>query len=74
MSDPHYRRVIVKLSGEALSGGDPFGINQVTVESLGTLGGLLGNAPDKRSGNAAGVVDKVVAKSTLDTQVSLIDD
>ena len=34
MSDPLYRRVIVKLSGEALSGGDPFGINQGTVEQL----------------------------------------
>ena len=34
MSDPRYRRVIVKLSGEALSGGDPFGINQATVERL----------------------------------------
>ncbi len=34
MSDPLYRRVIVKLSGEALSGGDPFGINQATVERL----------------------------------------
>jgi len=34
MSDPLYRRVVVKLSGEALSGGDPFGINQATVEQL----------------------------------------
>jgi uridylate kinase len=34
MSDPLYRRVIVKLSGEALSGGDAFGIDQATVERL----------------------------------------
>jgi len=34
MSDPLYRRVIVKLSGEALSGGDAFGIHQATVERL----------------------------------------
>ena len=34
MSDPLYRRVIVKLSGEALSGGDSFGMNQATVERL----------------------------------------
>jgi uridylate kinase len=34
MSDPLYRRVIIKLSGEALSGGDAFGIDQATVERL----------------------------------------
>jgi uridylate kinase len=34
MSKPRYRRVIVKLSGEALSGGNAFGIDQVTVERL----------------------------------------
>jgi uridylate kinase len=34
MSNPRYRRVIVKLSGEALSGGDGFGIDQATVERL----------------------------------------
>jgi uridylate kinase len=34
MSDPLYRRVIVKLSGEALCGDDDFGINQPTVERL----------------------------------------
>ncbi|HEY4141333.1 MAG TPA: UMP kinase [Pseudolabrys sp.] len=34
MSDPVYRRVIVKLSGEALSGGAGFGIDQATVERL----------------------------------------
>jgi uridylate kinase len=34
MSDPIYRRVIVKLSGEALSGGKEFGIDQGTVERL----------------------------------------
>jgi len=34
MSDPLYRRVIVKLSGEALCGNDDFGIDQPTVERL----------------------------------------
>jgi uridylate kinase len=34
MSDPLYRRVIVKLSGEALTGGQGFGIDQTTVERL----------------------------------------
>jgi len=34
MSDPIYRRVIVKLSGEALSGASGFGIDQATVERL----------------------------------------
>jgi len=34
MSDPVYRRVIVKLSGEALTGAGGFGIDQVTVERL----------------------------------------
>ena len=34
MSDPVYRRVIVKLSGEALSGATGFGIDQATVERL----------------------------------------
>ncbi len=34
MSDPLYRRVIVKLSGEALTGANGFGIDQKTVETL----------------------------------------
>jgi len=34
MTDPVHRRVIVKLSGEALSGGGGFGIDQVTVDRL----------------------------------------
>ena len=34
MSDPVYRRVIVKLSGEALSGASGYGVDQVTVERL----------------------------------------
>src|SRR5262245_23936813 len=34
MSNPGYKRVIVKLSGEALSGSSGFGIDQATVERL----------------------------------------
>jgi len=34
MSDPLYRRVIVKLSGEALSGDEGFGVDQAMVERL----------------------------------------
>jgi len=34
MSDPIYRRVIVKLSGEALTGSGDFGIEQATVERI----------------------------------------
>src|SRR6202795_1413379 len=34
MSGPAYRRVIVKLSGEALTGAKGFGIDQATVERL----------------------------------------
>ena len=32
MTKPNYRRVIVKLSGEALSGPEKFGIHQATIE------------------------------------------
>jgi uridylate kinase len=34
MSDPLYRRVVVKLSGEALTGPNDFGIDQGTVERI----------------------------------------
>src|SRR5476651_2870388 len=34
MSDPAYRRVIVKLSGEALTGASGFGIDQAKVERI----------------------------------------
>ncbi len=34
MTDPLYRRVIVKLSGEALTGPKDFGIDQTTVERI----------------------------------------
>jgi uridylate kinase len=36
MSKPAYRRVIVKVSGEALSGPDEFGIHQDTVDAIAT--------------------------------------
>ena len=34
MPEPTYRRVIIKLSGEALSGPEPFGIHQATVDAF----------------------------------------
>src|SRR6516162_3610625 len=34
MAEPKYRRVIVKVSGEALMGSDNFGIHQATVERI----------------------------------------
>ena len=36
MTDPVHRRVIVKLSGEALSGPSGFGVDQQIVERLAT--------------------------------------
>jgi uridylate kinase len=36
MTGPAYRRVIVKLSGEALSGPDGFGIHQPTIDRIAT--------------------------------------
>jgi uridylate kinase len=34
MSSPKFRRILVKLSGEALMGGDAFGINAVTINGI----------------------------------------
>jgi uridylate kinase len=34
MTKPVYRRVVAKISGEALMGGDGFGINQATLERI----------------------------------------
>ena len=34
MDQPAYRRVLLKLSGEALMGADPFGINRDTLERM----------------------------------------
>src|SRR5690349_23076317 len=34
MSKPAYKRVLLKLSGEALMGDDPYGINRATIESM----------------------------------------
>jgi uridylate kinase len=34
MAEPHYRRVVVKVSGEALMGPDGFGIHQPTLERI----------------------------------------
>ena len=46
MAEPGYRRVIVKLSGEALSGSEGFGIHQPTIDRV---------AKDLASAQAAGV-------------------
>ncbi|HET7849940.1 MAG TPA: UMP kinase [Pseudolabrys sp.] len=51
MSDPLYRRVIIKLSGEALTGAQGFGIDQPTVDRI--AGDLVGAA---RLGTELGVV------------------
>ena len=34
MPEPSYRRVVIKLSGEALSGPEPFGIHRPTIEAF----------------------------------------
>jgi uridylate kinase len=34
MTKPVYRRVVAKISGEALMGGDGFGVNQATLERI----------------------------------------
>src|SRR6267378_4739846 len=31
---PKYKRILLKLSGEALMGEDPFGINRQTIENI----------------------------------------
>ena len=31
---PRYKRILLKLSGEALMGEDPFGINRQTIENI----------------------------------------
>jgi uridylate kinase len=51
MAEPGYRRVIVKLSGEALSGGEGFGIHQPTIDRV---------AKDLAAAHAAGVALGVV--------------
>jgi uridylate kinase len=51
MDDPVYRRVIVKLSGEALTGDDSFGIHQPTIDRI--AGDLVAA---QRLGIALGVV------------------
>ena len=34
MSQPKYKRILLKLSGEALMGEDPYGINRETIETI----------------------------------------
>jgi len=34
MSQPEYRRVVIKVSGEALAGDKPFGIDQPTIDKI----------------------------------------
>jgi uridylate kinase len=51
MASPIYRRVVVKVSGEALMGPDPFGIHQPTLERI---------AADLVSAQALGVAIGVV--------------
>ena len=48
---PKYTRVLLKLSGEALMGDDPYGINRATIESI--VGEI---APVVRMGVETGVV------------------
>lgn len=34
MSDPRYRRIVIKLSGESLAGSQSFGIDQTTIDRI----------------------------------------
>ena len=34
MTEPRYKRILLKLSGEALMGDDAFGINRATIEGI----------------------------------------
>ena len=52
MTEPVYRRVVVKVSGEALMGPDAFGIHQPTLEGI---------AADLVAAQALGVAVAVVA-------------
>ena len=51
MPEPTYRRVVVKLSGEALSGPEPFGIHRPTIDAF---------AADLAAARALGVTIGVV--------------
>ena len=51
MPEPAYRRVIVKVSGEALAGGEGYGIHQPTVDRL-----AADLVAARRGGVALGVV------------------
>jgi uridylate kinase len=51
MPEPTYRRVVVKLSGEALSGPEPFGIHRPTIDTF---------AADLAAARALGVTMGVV--------------
>src|SRR5690349_24247513 len=51
MPEPTYRRVVVKLSGEALSGPEPFGIHRPTIDTF---------AADLAAAHALGVTIGVV--------------
>ena len=51
MPEPTYRRIVVKLSGEALSGPEPFGIHRPTVDAF---------AADLAAARALGVTIGVV--------------
>lgn len=74
MANPKYRRVIVKISGEALSGPDGFGLHQPTIEGIArdlvaarakgaTLGVVVGGGNLMRGAQVAG---KGVSRTTGD--------
>jgi uridylate kinase len=65
MAEPAYRRVIVKISGEALAGSDSYGIHQATIDRIAvdlvraralgvTLGAVVGGGNILRGVAAAG--------------------
>ena len=64
MSGPVYRSVIVKLSGEALSAANGFGIDQATVERL---------AADLAGSAKLGVELGVVVETTQHREAVLVE-
>lgn len=75
MAKPAYRRVIVKLSGEALSGQTGFGLDQPTIQRIAAdlvaahklgvgIGVVVGGGNFLRGAQVAG---KAIARETADT-------
>src|SRR5574343_609807 len=66
---PAHKRILLKLSGEALMGDDQFGINRATIDHMGMLATVMNSLALADAMNKVGLTARVMSAIGIDQVV-----